>query len=89
MRDVGSTSFGLLFLWILIYRLTLCHVALQAIWLMQGWLFFNDAAYWRPPQMKALLNAVPKDRMIVLDLFADVHPVWQRSDSFYGVPFIW
>jgi hypothetical protein len=63
--------------------------SVQAVWLMQGWLFFNDAAYWRPPQMKALLHAVPKERMIVLDLFADVHPVWSQSDSFYGVPFIW
>ena len=27
--------------------------------------------------------------MIVLDLFAEVHPIWKKSDSFYGQPFIW
>ena len=27
--------------------------------------------------------------MIVLDLYAEVSPVWQRTESFYGQPFIW
>ena len=27
--------------------------------------------------------------MIVLDLYAEVDPVWQRTESFYGQPFIW
>ena len=28
----------------------------DAIWLMQGWLFHNDAEFWQPPQVKALLR---------------------------------
>ncbi len=27
--------------------------------------------------------------MIVLDLYAEVNPIWQRTESFYGQPFIW
>lgn len=27
--------------------------------------------------------------MIVLDLYAEVKPVWINSDQFYGVPYIW
>ena len=27
--------------------------------------------------------------MIVLDLYAEVNPIWQTTDSFYGQPFIW
>ena len=27
--------------------------------------------------------------MIVLDLFAEVKPIWITSDQFYGVPYIW
>ena len=27
--------------------------------------------------------------MIVLDLYAEVEPVWSRTESFYGQPFIW
>ncbi|KAL3681211.1 hypothetical protein R1sor_024167 [Riccia sorocarpa] len=39
--------------------------------------------------MQALLHSVPVGKMLVLDLFADVKPVWKRSDQFYGVPYIW
>ena len=61
----------------------------NATWLMQGWLFFNDQSFWQAPQVKALLHGVPLGRMIVLDLFAEVDPVWKRTKSFYGQPFIW
>ena len=27
--------------------------------------------------------------MIVLDLYAEIRPIWKKSDSFYGQPFIW
>ncbi|XP_062169600.1 alpha-N-acetylglucosaminidase-like [Alnus glutinosa] len=60
----------------------------EAVWLMQGWLFSYDP-FWRPPQMKALLHSVPVGRLVVLDLFAEVKPIWTTSQQFYGVPFIW
>ncbi|XP_059651881.1 alpha-N-acetylglucosaminidase isoform X2 [Cornus florida] len=61
----------------------------DAVWLMQGWLFSSDSSFWKPPQMKALLHSVPFGRMIVLDLFADVVPIWKASSQFYGTPYIW
>ncbi|KAF6735093.1 Alpha-N-acetylglucosaminidase [Oryzias melastigma] len=61
----------------------------EAVWLMQGWLFFSDAAFWKPPQIRALLHGVPLGRMIVLDLFAETEPVFSYTESFYGQPFIW
>ncbi|KAK3030070.1 hypothetical protein RJ639_037618 [Escallonia herrerae] len=60
----------------------------DAVWLMQGWLFSYDP-FWRPPQMKALLHSVPVGRLVVLDLFAEVKPIWTTSEQFYGVPYIW
>lgn len=60
----------------------------DAIWLMQGWLFSYDP-FWEPPQMKALLHSVPFGRMVVLDLYAEVKPIWSTSGQFYGVPYIW
>ncbi|GMY22518.1 alpha-N-acetylglucosaminidase isoform X4 [Fagus crenata] len=54
-----------------------------------GWLFSSDSAYWKPPQMKALLHAVPFGKMIVLDLFAEVKPIWKNSSQFYGTPYVW
>jgi hypothetical protein len=38
---------------------------------------------------QALLAGVPRGRMLLLDLFADEHPVWSRTASMYGHPFIW
>ncbi|XVE57074.1 hypothetical protein DITRI_Ditri04bG0062700 [Diplodiscus trichospermus] len=60
----------------------------NAMWLMQGWLFSDDP-FWRPPQMKALLHSVPLGKLVVLDLFAEVKPIWITSEQFYGVPYIW
>lgn len=56
---------------------------------MQGWLFFSDATFWQPAQIKALLHGVPLGRMIVLDLFAETEPIFSYTESFYGQPFIW
>ncbi|KAK9981924.1 hypothetical protein SO802_035212 [Lithocarpus litseifolius] len=61
----------------------------DAVWLMQGWLFSSDSAYWKPPQMKAPLHSVPFGKMIVLDLYADVKPIWNNSSHFYGTPYVW
>ncbi|ESW20891.1 hypothetical protein PHAVU_005G023300 [Phaseolus vulgaris] len=61
----------------------------DAVWLMQGWLFYSDSSFWKPPQIKALLHSVPLGKMVVLDLFADVKPIWKSSSQFYGTPYIW
>lgn len=61
----------------------------KAIWVMQGWMFHYNAAYWKAPQIQALLKAVPDDQMIVLDLYGESHPVWNRTSSYYGKPWIW
>jgi alpha-N-acetylglucosaminidase len=61
----------------------------KSVWVMQGWLFYSDRKFWKAPQIKALLNAVPDDHMILLDLAAEIEPVWKRTDAFYGKPWIW
>ncbi|XP_062571445.1 alpha-N-acetylglucosaminidase-like isoform X1 [Saccostrea cucullata] len=60
----------------------------KAIWLMQGWLFI-DEGFWKPPQMKALLTSVPQGEMIILDLYSEIIPIFTRTESYYGQPFIW
>ena len=35
------------------------------------------------------IPGVPLGKMIVLDLYAEISPVWKRTSSFYGQPFIW
>lgn len=60
-----------------------------AVWVMQGWLFYSDRKFWRDAQTKALLTAVPDDKMIILDLATEIEPVWKRTEAFYGKPWIW
>lgn len=61
----------------------------DAVWVMQGWLFFSDRKFWHAPQIKALLDAVPDDKMIILDLITEYEPVWKRTEAYYGKPWIW
>lgn len=61
----------------------------SAIWVLQGWFLYYQAKFWKEPQARALIGAVPDDRMIVLDLWGDRHPVWQDREAFYGKPWIW
>jgi len=61
----------------------------KAVWVMQGWLFYSDRKFWKTPQIKALLEAVPNDHMIILDLATEIEPVWKRTEAYYGKPWIW
>ena len=61
----------------------------EAVWVMQGWLFYSHRDFWKAPQIKGLLDAVPNDRMIILDLATEIEPVWKRTEAFYGKQWIW
>jgi alpha-N-acetylglucosaminidase len=61
----------------------------DATWVMQGWLFYSDRKFWKAPQIKALLDAVPNDHMLLLDLAAEIEPIWKRTAAFYGKPWVW
>jgi alpha-N-acetylglucosaminidase len=61
----------------------------KAIWVMQGWLFYSDRKFWKTPQIKALLQPVPNNHMIILDLATEIEPVWKRTEAYYGKPWIW
>jgi alpha-N-acetylglucosaminidase len=61
----------------------------DAVWVMQGWMFAYNLRFWQPTQIQALLNAVPNDHMIILDLWSETNPVWNRTDAYYGKPWIW
>jgi alpha-N-acetylglucosaminidase len=60
-----------------------------SVWVLQGWFLYYQAKFWKEPQARALLGAVPDDRMVVLDLWGDRHPVWNQREAFYGKPWIW
>lgn len=61
----------------------------DAIWVMQAWMFVQDYLYWTQTQVKALLEGIPDDRMIILDSFCETYPAWKKTKAFYGKPWIW
>jgi alpha-N-acetylglucosaminidase len=56
------------------------------VWVLQGWPFGYRADFWDRERIEAFLGAMPRDRTLVLDLWADHAPV---SGSFAGRPWLW
>lgn len=59
-----------------------------AVNVMQSWLFLHEK-FWTQERINAYLEAVPNERMIILDLFATGEPQWKRTEAFCGKPWIW
>ncbi|KAJ5820619.1 alpha-N-acetylglucosaminidase [Penicillium riverlandense] len=61
-----------------------------AIWLLQGWLFYNEQSFWTQERIDAYLSgAEGRDSMLILDLYSENQPQWQRTNSYSGRPWIW
>lgn len=61
----------------------------DAVWVMQGWMFYHGRDFWKDDRIRALLSAVPDDKMLILDLWSERYPVWNRTDAYFGKPWIW
>ncbi|KAJ6784599.1 hypothetical protein PWT90_10230 [Aphanocladium album] len=61
-----------------------------AIWLMQGWLFYSGQSFWNQERIESYLGGPPRrDDMLLLDVFSEYQPQWQRTKSYAGRPWIW
>lgn len=61
----------------------------EAVWVMQGWLFYNERNYWKAPEVEALLSKVPDGRMIILDLSCEQFEVWRAQPAVAKKGFIY
>ena len=62
----------------------------DARWLQMTWLFWNERQYWEVDnRIEAYITSFAKDRQLLLDYYGDRQPVWERTESYYGVPYIW
>ena len=62
----------------------------EAIWLMQGWLFFERASFWTNERIEAYLGGVEgNDSMIILDLYSEAQPQWNRTQNYFGKQWVW
>ncbi len=55
---------------------------------MQGWMFLNDK-WLKTSAAEALMSANPIGSMLALDLFSEQIPIYPKTQSYYGQPFIW
>lgn len=62
----------------------------SAVWLMQGWLFYSSSGFWTQQTIDAYLDGIgEKSNALILDLYSENYPQWQRTNSFSGRPWIW
>ncbi len=62
----------------------------DAVWVMQGWLFGADQAFWTGDAIAAFLSGVPDDGLMVLDIGNDRYPkVRQTAQAFHGKAWIY
>jgi alpha-N-acetylglucosaminidase len=61
----------------------------DAVWLMQAWPFSYQREFWTEDRVTAFLDAIPNDRMLVADLWAEYDPLWERFEEFSGKPWLW
>jgi len=56
----------------------------DAVWTLQGWMFNYQRNIWNKDTVKALMDAVPNDRLLVLDYANDYNPNWDDFSAFHG-----
>ena len=65
---------------------SMAEVDPEAVWLQMAWTFRGGG--WTNPRLAAMINAVPKNRMVLLDYYCEEEELW-RKHKFFGAPFIW
>ena len=68
---------------------SLAAVDPQGTWLQMTWLFYNERQYWTPDKIEPYITSYPADKSLLLDYYCERMEVWQRTDRYYGVPYIW
>lgn len=68
---------------------SMTEVDSEAVWIQMAWLFYYQRKDWTPERLKAMLRAVPQDKMMLLDYYCEYTEVWRRTDAFYGQPYVW
>lgn len=66
----------------------------KSTWLLMSWVFKNpewDHNFWKKERTKAFLEAIPNDRIILLDLHCESweYTAWRKLDGFWKKPWIW
>lgn len=61
----------------------------KATWLQMTWMFYYDKENWTKPRVQSFVNAVPQDKMLLLDYYCENTEIWKVTDKYFGQPYIW
>ncbi len=62
----------------------LTAAAPDAVWVLQGWMFNYQRNIWNASTVKALVESVPADRLLILDYANDYKSNWDDFSAFHG-----
>ena len=65
------------------------QVDAEAKWLQMTWMFYHDQKKWTQPRIRSFLEAVPDDKLILLDYYCDSTEIWRNTEKYYGKPYMW
>ncbi len=60
----------------------------DAVWLQMAWTF-QDRKHWTDERLSAMIDAVPRGRMMLLDYDCENRELFRETKAFYGAPFFW
>ena len=60
----------------------------KAIWLAQAWMWESRPQIWGNVQIEAFLNGPPLGNLVMLDLYAEVKPIYVKTKGFFNHPWI-
>jgi alpha-N-acetylglucosaminidase len=61
----------------------------DAVWVLQSWPFSYQRSYWSTDRVHRFFDGIPDGRVLVLDLWGEAEPQWQRLDGYGGRPWLW
>ncbi|WP_147917112.1 alpha-N-acetylglucosaminidase [Ruania zhangjianzhongii] len=61
----------------------------DAVWVMQAWPFHYHRQFWTTERIAAVTRAVPDERLLLLDLWAEHAPVWDDGRGIKDTPWLW
>lgn len=61
----------------------------RAVWVMRTRPFSHQSDFWSTERVSAFLDAIPDERLHLLDLWSEHDPQWSRLEAFGGIPRTW
>ncbi|MFA9477817.1 alpha-N-acetylglucosaminidase [Phycisphaerales bacterium AB-hyl4] len=68
---------------------SMTEVDADAQWVLQTWPFSYMKEHWGPEQVQGFLAGIPRDHLLLLDLYCDVTELWRTFDAFHGKRWLW